>query len=116
MSVRKNTVALALRVARLLAWWLCVPLLAAPAPPANDTAAGAQVIPSAGPFPYLTPAVDAAGATTVGDPRSVVCQRSVARSLWYSFTPAETSTSTISTCAETGTTVSDTVMGIYVPG
>jgi hypothetical protein len=116
MAVRKNMFSFAVAVRPLLVCWFCAPWLAAgPAPP-NDTVAGAQVIPAAGPFPYLTPVSEASGATTVGDPRSVVCQRSGARSLWYSFTPAETSSYTISTCADTATTVSDTLLGLYVPG
>src|SRR5436309_4759274 len=38
------------------------------APPANDTCAGAEVIPAAGPFPYTTALIgDITDATTTGD-------------------------------------------------
>jgi hypothetical protein len=91
-----------------------VALLAA-APP-NDTQAGAQLIPGSGPFPYLTTPVDAAGATTLGDPATLVCGNTVSRSVWYRFIPGETATYAISTCDDTGTTVANTVLGLYVPG
>lgn len=84
--------------------------------PANDTCAGAEVIPAAGPFPYLTAiTADITDATTAGDPPLPTCQTSVSRSIWYRFTPTATATYTISTCADapTGTTVDDTVMAIY---
>jgi hypothetical protein len=86
------------------------------AAPANDTCAGAMVIPDAGPFPYLTPAVDVTGATTNGDPVLPLPQcrsGSVSHSVWYRFSPATTAVYTVSTCADTATTLPDTVMAIY---
>ncbi|WP_150107443.1 hypothetical protein [Pedosphaera parvula] len=89
-------------------------VFAATAPP-NDTCTGAEVIPSAGPFPYLSGvAADVSGATTVGDPPSPACiSGSISRSVWYQFTPSATKLYTISTGSDTATTVVDTVMAIY---
>jgi hypothetical protein len=84
--------------------------------PANDTCAGAEVIPPAGPFPYLTSVTaDITDATTTGDPPLPSCQDSLSRSIWYTFTPSATANYTISSCADapTATTVDDTVMAIY---
>jgi hypothetical protein len=89
---------------------------AARPPPPNDTCAGAEPIPGAGPFPYLTAlAMDITGATATGDPPAPSCQPSVSRSIWYAFTPAESGSYRISSCAEapTGTTVDDTVLAVY---
>src|SRR5215813_6734485 len=84
--------------------------------PANDLCAGAEIIPGAGPFPYLTSVTtDITDATITGDPPLPSCQNSVSRSIWYTFIPATTSDYTISSCADapTATTVDDTVMAIY---
>jgi len=86
--------------------------------PANDLCSGAEVIPGAGPFPYLTAVTaDITDATTTGDPPipSCVTPPTVSRSMWYTFTPAVTADYIISSCADapTATTVDDTVMGIY---
>ena len=84
--------------------------------PANDLCSGAEVIPGAGPFPYLTAVTaDITDATITGDPPVPSCQASVSRSIWYSFTPTVTSDYIISSCADapTATTVDDTVMAIY---
>jgi len=94
--------------------------LAAPeAAPANDTCAGAQTIPAAGPFPYLSAVVDVADATITGDPlvrpSCAVPGRSLSRSVWFAFTPAENDTYTFATCSEmgTGTTLDDPLLAIY---
>ena len=84
--------------------------------PSNDLCSGAEVIPAAGPFPYLTATTDdITDATTVGDPPAPSCQNNVSRSIWYTFTPSTTASYTISSCADapTGTTVDDTVIAIY---
>jgi hypothetical protein len=89
-----------------------VPLVA----PGNDSCAGAEVIPAAGPFPFLTSVTaDITDATSTGDPILPSCQTVVSRSIWYRFTPSTTATYTISTCSidGTATTVDDTVMAIY---
>ncbi|HSE36231.1 MAG TPA: hypothetical protein VLG74_02945, partial [Blastocatellia bacterium] len=86
------------------------------APPSNDTCAGAEVIPAAGPFPHFTSVTaDITDATVTSDPPAPSCQVNLFRSIWYTFTPAATGTYTISSCASdgTGTTVDDTVMAIY---
>ena len=93
------------------------PPVAAPqvAPP-NDLCAGAEVIPGAGPFPFLTTTTaNITDATTAGDPPAPTCQTNISRSIWYRFTPTTTAQYTISSCAgaPTGTTVSDTIMAIY---
>jgi hypothetical protein len=84
--------------------------------PSNDTCAGAEVIPAAGPFPHLTAVTaDITDATTAGDPPLPSCQTDISRSIWYTFTPSTTATYDISSCASasTATTVDDTVMAIY---
>lgn len=84
--------------------------------PANDTCAGAEVIPGSGPFPALSSVTaDITEATTAGDPGVPACQTSVSRSIWYAFTPATTAVYTLSTCADAGTatTVDDTVLAVY---
>jgi uncharacterized repeat protein (TIGR01451 family) len=85
-------------------------------PPANDLCGGAESIPGAGPFPYLTAITpDVTQATTTGDPGLPSCQTSVSRSIWYNFTPAATGNFTISSCANapTGTTLDDSVITVY---
>ncbi len=85
------------------------------AQPANDLCGGAEVIPSAGPFPHLTAVTNIASAGTTGDPGSPSCQTYVSRSVWYAFRPAVTASYTISSCAALGasTTVVDNVMAMY---
>jgi len=86
-----------------------------PAPP-NDLCDGAEVIPGAGPFPYLTSiTTDIGSATTIGDPPAPSCQPNISRSIWYSFTPAIGGRYEFSDCAggPSGTTVDDTVMALY---
>ena len=85
-------------------------------PPPNDRCGGAEVIPGAGPFPYLTSVTaDIGGATTVGDPAAPSCQPYVSRSIWYSFAPVESGRYTFSTCADapTATTADDTVLAVF---
>jgi hypothetical protein len=87
------------------------------AAPANDLCGGAEVIPGAGPFPYLTAVTaDITDATeTAGDP-APSCQASHSRSIWYAFTPATTASYTIQNCqgdGPTATTVADTVLAVY---
>lgn len=90
------------------------------APPPNDQCSGAEVIPAAGPFPYMTAlTADITAATTTGDPIAVPgCATfggPVSRSIWYRFTPAVSGSYTITSCANapTGTTVDDTVIAVY---
>lgn len=87
------------------------------AAPANDTCSGAIVIPRVGPFPYLTAVTDITTATTAGDPplEGDFYPTQVARSIWFSFTPAVSAAYTISTCAGPGltATTADTVMVLY---
>lgn len=92
-----------------------------PAPvavPSNDTCSGAQVIPAAGSFPYLTTTVDITGATLTGDPATPSCTTNggpISRGVWYTFTPSNSNRYEFSTCADQGTatTVDDTTMAIY---
>lgn len=85
------------------------------AAPANDFCAGAEMIPGAGPFPYLTGAYDITDATTIDDPPLPSCQTDLSRSIWFSFTPAQGGSYALSLCADgpTGTTVDDTVLAVY---
>jgi hypothetical protein len=84
-----------------------------PVAPANDGCSGAEVIPPNGPFPYLTAITDNTLAGSAGDPPAPQCQALYSRSVWYKFTPGAATTYTLSTCADTATTVYDTVMAIY---
>jgi uncharacterized repeat protein (TIGR01451 family) len=89
-----------------------VPLVA----PANDTCPGAQSIPGAGPFPYLTTTVDLADGTDAGDPApSCAFSNVFSRGAWYSFTPTATQNYTISDCGTVaaGTTRTDTVLAVF---
>lgn len=84
--------------------------------PPNDQCGGAEVIPAAGPFPYLTAVTaDITGATESADPPAPSCQPVVSRSVWYAFTPSVAGNYTFSSCADapTGTTVDDTVVAVY---
>src|SRR5678815_5783678 len=84
--------------------------------PANDRCDDAELIPGAGPFPYLTSLTnDISGATTAGDPPAPSCQPNVSRSIWYTFTPASSGRYSFSTCADcpSGSTVDDTVLALY---
>ena len=89
-----------------------------PAVPPNDRCTGAEVIPSAGPFPCLTTVADTTLATSSGDPARASCQSQLSRGVWYRFTPAHAATYVISACyPATATTVYDTVMAVYAaPG
>src|SRR5262249_23704062 len=84
-----------------------------PPVPANDLCAGAEVIPSAGPFPYLTAVTDSIRATTTGDPPDPSCQVAGFRSLWYRFSPAASGAYVFTTVSNTATRVFDTLLGIY---
>lgn len=89
--------------------------------PANDLPSGAEVIPAAGPFPYLTAiTADITDATTSGEPLPSCSSGSLtSRGIWYRFTPTTTADYVISAAADapTATTVDDTVMAIYTsPG
>lgn len=94
--------------------------------PANDLCAGALAIPGAGPFPYLTAAVNINDATTGGDP-TPTCAFQVAsctpncfsRGIWYTFTPTTTAPYRLSTCGGRAPedTNPDTVLAIFTsPG
>src|SRR5687768_898603 len=85
------------------------------APPANDQCAGAENIPGAGPFPYLssiTTNIDEA--TLLGDPPPPTnCYGgAISRSIWYQFAPTESGLYTVS-LKYTATTMQDTLLGIY---
>jgi len=87
-----------------------------PTIPANDACAGAETIPTSGPFPYLTAVSDATLATETGDPISTTCNNQSVRSVWYRFTPALTALYEFSLCTNTATTVYDPLIGIYTGG
>lgn len=85
--------------------------------PANDLCGGAEAIPGAGPFPYLTSVTaDITDATeTAGDP-TPSCQANHSRSIWYSFTPVTSGSYTIQSCqgdGPTASTVVDNVMAVF---
>ena len=84
-----------------------------PVAPANDTCAGAEIIPASGPFPFLTSVADTTLATTTGDPPAPTCVNPFVRSVWYRFTPDMTASHEISTCTNTTTTVYDTLLSVY---
>lgn len=84
------------------------------APPPNDDPAGAEVIPTAGPFPYysaVTP--DITDATITGEPvPNCPLIVTISRSIWYTFTPPYSSQYVLATDVS-GTTVLDTVLAVY---
>ncbi|HXI03852.1 MAG TPA: DUF11 domain-containing protein, partial [Candidatus Saccharimonadales bacterium] len=86
--------------------------------PVNDLCTGAEIIPGAGPFPYVTSAVDITEATIANDPPSSSCQGNVSRSVWFEFTPSESAAYDFSVCSDapTSTTVEDTVLAVYEAG
>lgn len=92
-----------------------LPAAAIAVPPPNDLCTGAEVIPAAGPFPYLTAITDITDATLTGEPAAPFCQTSVSRGVWYVFSPAAGGSYTIASCsnAPTATTVDDNVMAVY---
>jgi len=83
-----------------------------PTPPANDTCAGAEVVPP-GPFPYLSTTNDITKATTSGDPPAPSCQSEFTNSVWFRFTPTNSGTYVFSTDESTATTVYNPVMALY---
>lgn len=102
--------ALAMLAGLSVAWQAGVP--AGGAPPANDTCAGAVVIP-AGSYPYLTAVLTNVNeAQLTGDPLPG-CIAGAQRGVWYRFTPAESGTYTLSTGADTATTAFDTIMSVF---
>jgi hypothetical protein len=105
------------RKARLLAErWEAAPSARPAAAPANDFCTGAEAIPPAGPFPWLsTVAEDVTGATTSDDPGIPTCQADVSRSLWWTLTPDRSGSYTFSLCASDGTatTVDDAVLAVW---
>src|ERR1044072_2168767 len=97
----------------LAAAWAAPSALAVP--PANDMVAGAIVVPP-GPYPVLSATVpDITDATLVGDPPTPSCQTNISRSIWFKWTPATSSSFTISDAVDQGaaSTVDDTVLAVY---
>ena len=84
-----------------------------PQVPANDLCAGAEIIPAAGPFPYLTAITDTIRATTASDPPGPDCQTAGFRSIWYRFVPAASGDYVFTTVPFTATRVFDTLLAIY---
>ena len=100
--------------------FLCLGLMVAAlelqaGPPANDQCSGAEIIPGAGPFPYLSSIItNIQDATTVNDPPPPTnCYAGeIARSVWYRFAPTQSGLYTV-TLKFTATTLQDTLLGIY---
>lgn len=84
------------------------------APPPNDDPAGAELIPSAGPFPYYSAVTaDITDATITGEPvPGCAFNGSFSRSIWYVFTPPY-STSYVVATDVSGDTVVDTILAVY---
>jgi hypothetical protein len=83
--------------------------------PANDNVENAEVIPP-GPFPLQsTVTADITGATDLADdPVPLAAPGNVSHSIWYTFTPTTTAHYSFTTDnPPTGTTVPDTVLGIF---
>ncbi|HKQ36698.1 MAG TPA: hypothetical protein VJ063_01395, partial [Verrucomicrobiae bacterium] len=101
--------------------FFCLTLLAGPldlraAPPANDQCSGAEIIPGdVGPSPYYSSIVtNIHEATVIGDPPPPTnCYGGqISRSIWYKFTPLQSSLYTVS-LKFTATTLQDSLLGIY---
>lgn len=91
-------------------------LVTKPEIPGNDRCVGAEVIPSAGPFPYLTSIQDTYRATVLNDPPAAPCVASnvASRSVWYKFNPSSSGAYYFSTCTNsTKTRVYDTMIAVY---
>jgi len=84
-----------------------------PAVPANDTCAGAEIIPANGPFPYFSGVVDTTLATTTGDPPAASCWGQARRSVWFKFTPDTTTIYELTLCTNTATTIYETLLAVY---
>lgn len=81
--------------------------------PPNDFCAGAEEIPSTGPFPWWTTNRNGHLATNFSDPAAPTCG-SGQRSLWYKFRPATGGNYIIATCTNNTTTkVFNTIMAVY---
>ena len=112
LTLAKLSRAGALALAASLATFTLPPVLHA-APPANDTCAGAIVVPG---VPYLSPVIDILDATTNGDPVPVPALGELKRSIWFRFVPAASALYTLSVAEDTETKfvdLTDTVMGLY---
>jgi hypothetical protein len=86
--------------------------------PANDTCAGAEIIPNNGPFPYLTAVTDTLRATQYLSEPIPSCRvgTNSERSVWYRFTPEQSAFFSISTRGGPGgtaTTIYDTILAMY---
>lgn len=81
--------------------------------PTNDVCSGAEVIPSAGPFPYLSAITDTIRATEANDPPDPECQLPGFRSIWYRFVPATSGDYVFTTVPYTATRVFDTLLAVY---
>jgi|GEM_PF-2990742 len=83
-------------------------------PPVNDVCSGAIVIPSSGPFPYLTAAFSNTSATNFNDPANS-CQTASNAGIWFTFTPGFSGSYTISSCQSDAplSDISDNAMSIY---
>ncbi len=97
---------------RILTFALLFVGIALFAQPANDNCSAADVV---GALPWTSSAFDVTLATATGDPTAPTCQTNVARSIWFTFTPAATGNYYISSCQSdaAGSTVPDIVLGIY---
>src|SRR5262249_19044893 len=108
-----------LRLLAVLAWLLGTLNVGRASAPSNDVCSSAQMIPGSGPFPYLTlPIVDVTDATvSTNDPplSNPDLVGKGAKSVWYRFTPSAAAVYTVTTCTDagTGTTIEDTILGIY---
>ena len=85
------------------------------AAPANDTCAGAVVIPGNAPLPYWTAVItNVSAANGGGDPASPACfDGPVTNGIWFAYQPTIAGSYTFSVSTDTATTFIDTAMGIY---
>ena len=85
------------------------------AAPANDDCTGAIAIPD-GPYPVVSAVTNVLEATPDGIDEGILSCAVSDHSVWYSFTPSVTAGYVFSTCqgnGATGSTVYDTVLGIF---
>src|SRR3954453_13587981 len=84
------------------------------APPPNDAPTGAEVVPAAGPFPFLSSTVDITDAADGGEASGPSCTGGIVdQTVWSSFTPWQPGRHVLSLGGTSTTGLSSSFLGIY---